>query len=352
MTLKKRDLLKYVGDVSQLFGIKDYHLNGGKAAGTRAIDLKNGSGLDFTVLPDRGMDIAWTTFKGVNLSYISNIGIVAPQYFNECESLHLRSFYAGLLTTCTFKKVGSEGNDTGEGLGMDARISNTPAEEVSVSTEWMEEIFEMKVKGRVKKASFFEENIILTREISCRNMENKITIDDTFENYGFRKEPLMLLYHFNLGYPLLDENAYLIVPSKEVIENDEEAGKGIDSFHKFQKPTPDYKGQVFYHSLKSDKSGNTFAALINEKLELGIAFLFNKNQLFNLTQWKQLGEGEYVLGIEPCNFYIESKEDSRREGVLEYLEPGEVRKFRLEIEIIDGMKEINRLKNKISSLDY
>lgn len=80
--LSKRKILKYVGDSSQIFGTKDYTLNGGKSHGVRAIDVKNGSGLEFTVLPDRCMDIGWLSYKGKNLSYISKTGIVSPQYYN------------------------------------------------------------------------------------------------------------------------------------------------------------------------------------------------------------------------------------------------------------------------------
>lgn len=76
--LSKREILKYIGDFSQLFGTKEYTLHGGKAEGVRAVDVKNGSGLEFTVLPDRCMDIAWLSYKGNNLSYISKTGIVSP----------------------------------------------------------------------------------------------------------------------------------------------------------------------------------------------------------------------------------------------------------------------------------
>lgn len=77
---RKRGLLKFVGDFSQVFGTKDYTLNGGKAQDIRVIDIKNGSGLEFTILPDRGMDIAWLSYKGINISYISKTGIVAAHF--------------------------------------------------------------------------------------------------------------------------------------------------------------------------------------------------------------------------------------------------------------------------------
>jgi len=61
----KREILKYVGDLSQMLGTRDYTLNGGKAQGVRAIDVRNGAGLEFTVLPDRCLDIAWLSYKGM-----------------------------------------------------------------------------------------------------------------------------------------------------------------------------------------------------------------------------------------------------------------------------------------------
>lgn len=344
---KKREILKYVGDTSQLFGVKDYILKGGKTDGTRAIDVKNSLGLEFTVLPDRGMDIAWTSYKGINLSYISKTGIVAPQYFNESGIAFLRSFYAGMLTTCGFMNVGSPCEDTGEKLGLHGRISNTPAEEVYAGTQWVNDVPVIKVKGRVREARVFGENIVLDREISCNSPENKITIEDSVENYGFKKEPLMLLYHFNLGYPLLNENAYLLAPTQELKPRDSEAENEKNSHDLFQKPTQGYIEQVFYHNLKTNENGDTFAALINEEIGLGVVIRFNKKQLFNLTQWKQMGEGEYVLGIEPCNCYVGGRVDSKNQGVLEYLEPGEVRKFKLEMEILEGMEAINGIKNEI-----
>ena len=39
----KRQMHKYVGDFSQLFGIKEYTLSGGKAKGVKAFDVRNGS---------------------------------------------------------------------------------------------------------------------------------------------------------------------------------------------------------------------------------------------------------------------------------------------------------------------
>ncbi len=347
--MSKREILKYTGDLSQVLGAKDYTFNGGKAQGVRAIDVRNGSGLEFTLLPDRGMDIAWMSFRGINCSYISKTGIVAPQYYCDNGIDFLRSFYAGLLTTCGLRNVGSPGTDEGEALGLHGRISNTPAEEVSYGTEWIDGKPVIKLRGKLREARLFGENLILSREISCTSGENKIKITDHVENYGFRKEPLMILYHFNWGYPLLDENACFDAPSTSVTARDAEARKGIDTYKNFLKPTHGYQEQVFYHNLRTDEQGKTCAALLNDGLEMGAVIRFNKKQLFNLTQWKQPGEGEYVLGIEPGNCYVQGRRDSRERGVLEYIEPGEAKKFELEIELIDGKEELSRIRSEMAA---
>jgi hypothetical protein len=348
MDFTKRNILKYVGDLSQVFGVKDYTLNGGKAQGVRAMDIKNGAGLEFTVLPDRGMDIAWLSCQGINLSYMSKTGIVAPQYYNEDGLGATRSFEAGFLVTCGLRNVGSPCEENDEKLGLHGRISNIPAENVSSGIVWEEGQPFLKVAGKMREAKLFGENLVLSREIVCQCVRNKFSIQDTVENEGFSVEPLMLLYHFNLGYPLLDENAALYTPTKLIKPRDEEAAKGTSTHNVFQKPTVNYKEQVFYHDLKTDADGNTCAGLINEHLEAGVLIRFNKKQLFNMAQWKQMGEGEYALALEPCNCYVEGRLDAKNKGVLEMLNPGETRSFKLDVEILQGKPEIERIKEEIT----
>lgn len=346
----KRELLKYVGDLSQVFGIREYTLSGGKSKGVKAFDFRNGAGLEFTLLADRCLDISGLTFKGVNCSYMSKTGIVAPEYYNEDGGGFLRSFYAGFLTTCGLRNVGNPCQDEGESFGAHGRISNTPAEEVCARVDWSGDVPILTITGRIREARLFGENLVLERKITCRYGENKISIQNSIENFGFRKEPVMLLFHFNLGYPLLDENAILVTPTKKLVPRDAEALGGVTTSDRFQSPTPGYAEQVFYHDLKTNPDGKTSVALVNNKLGLAVAIRFNKNQLFNFTQWKQMGEGEYVLGMEPCNCLVGGRADARKNKTLEYLEPGEIKKFDLEIEIVDGKDKIDTLIKEINNI--
>jgi len=348
--MDKRQILKYVGDLSQLFGIKEYTLTSGKAKGIRAFDVKTGSGLEFTILADRCMDISSLSVKGTNCSYTTKAGIVSPEFYIEEGIGFLRNFFAGFLTTCGLRNVGVPCEDNGETFGIHGRISNTPAEEVCNSIIWVDGLPVVSISGKMREARLFGENLLLSRKITCRYGENKFMIQDTIENMGFREEPLMLLYHFNLGYPLLDEDAELIAPTAELLPRDAAAMVGMEENNQFQKPTSNYAEQVFYHNLKADSEGKTSVALINKKLELGVALHFNKSELFNFTQWKQMGECDYVVGMEPCNCYAGGRIDPRNEDVLDILKPGAVRQFDIEVEILEGMEDLNRIARTIENL--
>ncbi len=189
----KEQFYRYAGDPDQICGIKKYELKSGKANGVMAFDVKNGSGLEFTVLPDRCLDISSLSFNGVNCSYLSKTGITAPAY-NENGTNFFRSFYAGFLTTCGLRNVGNACEDNGESFGIHGRISNIPAEEISATTDWVNDALEMTISGKIKEASFFGENLLLERKITCRYGENSIKISNTVENHGFKPEVLMLLF--------------------------------------------------------------------------------------------------------------------------------------------------------------
>jgi len=343
-------MLRYIGDFSQLFGIKEYTLVNGKAKGVKAFDVRNGSGLEFTVLAGRCLDISALSFRGINCSYISKTGIVAPEYYQGNGIGFLRSFFTGFLTTSGLRNVGPPCEENGEVFSMHGRISNTPGEEVCATAEWTGDVPVFTISGKMRESRLFGENLVLGRKITCKYGENKITIENTVENLRFRKEALLLLFHFNMGYPLLDEDSILVSPTTILTPRDEEAKKGEAAFNQCQQPTPDYQEKVFYHHLKTDKEGHTSVALINRKLELGVAIRFNKSQLFNFTQWKQMGEGEYVMGMEPCNCYVGGRVDPRNNETLESIEPGEIRNFDLTIELLNGMEEINTLTKRITKL--
>lgn len=263
------DKLKYIGNRNQLFSVKNYIMTDGKANNTRAIDVINGKGLFMTILPDRCMDIYQLIYKDTNISYITSAGAVHPSYYDNRKLEFLRSFYAGFLTTCGLETICGPSEDNGEELGLHGRISNTPADNfyytVNEGTEGGEP--EIIVTGIMTEARLFGDKYTLTRQIKIYTGENKFEIRDVVKNTGFKKSPHMILYHINYGYPFLDENIEINIPSVKSAPYDENAAKDSDKWNIFPVPQKDMEEQCYDHKLKTDRQGYAQYSLYNPVLK-------------------------------------------------------------------------------------
>ncbi|HOP80618.1 MAG TPA: DUF4432 family protein, partial [Armatimonadota bacterium] len=144
----RQDLLQHTGDISQIAGIKKIRLTDGKEEGVEAYQVKNGAGLNFTVVASRAMDISSADWCGRSLAWISSTGETAPEFYEEPGLGWLRSFYGGLLVTCGLTQVGAPNIDQGTPLGLHGRISNTPAYQVSYDSKWEGDDYIMWVQGK------------------------------------------------------------------------------------------------------------------------------------------------------------------------------------------------------------
>src|SRR5512137_283443 len=212
-TWGRAELLAHIGDISQLGGVRLAELADGPGRGVRVADFRSGGGFNFTVLLDRGMDIGLAEYRGVPLAWNSAVGPVAPAFHEPPGSGFLRTFHGGLLTTCGLTQVGVPNVDLGEELGVHGRISHIPARLRSCNDRWDGDDYVFWVQGQMREASLFGYNLSLTRMISCRLGESRLSIEDRVENQGSAPAPHMILYHFNPGFPMLGAQSRLDVSS-------------------------------------------------------------------------------------------------------------------------------------------
>ena len=85
------------------------------------------------------------------------------------------------------------------------------------------------------------------------------------------------------------------------------------------------------------------------ELGWGIYEKFDTMQLPNFIQWKNLGAGEYVMGLEVSNSFPDGRDKERAQGRLPFIEPGETKTYCFELGIVDGDAEISALKAEIAS---
>ena len=305
----------YIGHESQLYGVEEVRLVGGRGDGMRLLNIKNGKGLELTVSSDRCADISRLSLGGVNFGYFAPCGYVAPTYYDHVGAGFLKSFTAGFLTTCGLCAVGSPCVDDGEETPLHGTISNTPAEIVNY---WTDDKY-IHVMARIRDAQIFGRQLLLDREYLISLDSNEMTMTDTVTNIGAREVPLQMLYHCNIGYPLLDEDTELSIPSVEVTPRNAHAAEDIQNCLKMEKPQPGYEERCYFHKMQ----GEAKVIVYNKKLSKGLIMSYDSNVLKYFTEWKMMGVNDYVLGIEPGNPLPDGRDVMRAKGLLEMLAPGE-----------------------------
>ncbi|MDD4080852.1 MAG: aldose 1-epimerase family protein [Eubacteriales bacterium] len=336
---QEHDLRRKAGNLDSLYGFKDYTFNDGPEKGMRAFDLDNGKNTRLTVLADRGLDIPSFYYKGKNIAFQSKTGLRSPfLYQEEGARGFLKQFYAGLLTTCGLTYAGAAAVDKGQALGLHGPFSNTPAGKVAARTVYDGDEAVIEITGQVRQAQVFEENLVLKRVLRLHTETDALEIEDTVENQGFDETPLMLVYHVNFGYPLLDEGARVYSTAGLVSPRDEIAKSGYKDHAVIEAPGVQRPEECFFHTRHPGKEA--FAMLHNENLGMAAVLHFDANALPLLCQWKCMRAGDYALGLEPTTSGVMGRPAAREDGSLVLLKAGESRVFSMMLTLTDNSKTI------------
>jgi len=353
---KRQELVSLIGDPLQIAGARSSVLTDGKADGVRAVEIATGTGLTFTVLPGRGMDIPFASYKGKSLGFFSGTGITAPAYYAERGLEWRRSFSVGLLTTCGIANSGAPSVDQGKSFGLHGRVANAAAENLCVDQGWEGDEFLIRLKGTMREAEAMVENLSLTRRIETRLGARSFRLQDTVVNHGFEPQPLIMLYHINFGFPLLGPKARVVGPIRKTEPRDDEArkDKGVEECLTFPEPVQGYQEKVFFHTMAADARGRTFVALLNpdpgDGEPLGLVLRWNAKELPHLTEWKMVRKGFYVLGLEPGNSIPLGRGVLREKGILPTIEGQAEWSMTIDFEVIDDKAALEAIEKESKAL--
>jgi len=332
---------EYVGNPLQIRGAEQYVLQNGKGDGMHFLYIRNGLGLEVWVSLDRCGDISRVTFKGDNMGYFSPCGYVAPHYFDDKGKGFLKSFTIGFFTTCGLSAVGSPCVDEGEELGLHGTVSSIPSELCGID----ERNEGLIIKLKIRDAVLFGRKLVMNREYRFSYTENSIELNDTVVNEADTTTPYMILYHCNMGYPLLSENSIVIIPYNSFCARDKQAEKSIQTALLMEKPQAQYKECCYYYDVK-EKDKKAKVGIFNGMIEKGLVMEYNKETLPCFTEWKMMGKIDYVLGLEPGNCTPDGRDIMRKQGKLKFLESGESAltsvKFNFLTNVDNFEKEFNR----------
>ena len=328
----------YTGNITQLGGLRHSVLQGGKSRGCEAVDFTLGSGLAFTVLPERGMDIAWASYRGVPLCYMAKPGVVSSAHYEPAGIDWLRSFFAGMLTTCGLSNVGNPAVERHVELGevrhgLHGRISNTPAEQLCLREEWKDGKYVMSASGLMREAILHGDHMTLRRSITAALGEKSFTLSDRVSNEGAYEHHLSLLYHINIGYPLLGKNSRVVLNPISTVGPD-------DDFVICREPSTRAPQLGYAHDLAEGPDGLVYAAVINDELEFGLAISYKKAALPKFNEWKVMSTGEYVIGLEPGTCLPISREKVEEQGEALIIPPGGAYDVSITFTVLDGNDDI------------
>lgn len=247
------------------------------------------------------------------------------------------------MTTCGLTSIGLPGEYLGQRHGLHGKISNCPAEEAGIATTMNENGLMGELRGVMRDCCPAGENLVLTRTIHTAWEDPCIRVHDVVYNGGRTAALHMILYHFNLGFPLLSEQTQILLPTKLVTPRDREAAAHPNDWNKLHPPLDDFPEMCYYHELKSDAAGKTFVAAFEPHLGVGVAIHFDRTVLDHFVQWRQLTAGYYAIGLEPCNATIDGVQDAVENGSAKWLGPGETVTYDLTIEILTEQARFDAL---------
>lgn len=333
----RREIEARVGRLEQIGGIRFREGIDGKEKGMSFIEVRTGAGLAFTVTPAKGLDLSLVEYGGTPISWMSPGGDVHPMYYDPRGKEWLNTASGGMLMTCGLTNVGSTSEWGGNVHGIHGKAHHTPANQVSAFGEWNGDEYDMVIRGTVEETAIFGPVLRLKREIRCRMGVNRITVEDAVENIGFEASPHMMLYHFNFGYPFMDENTHVDIPSSSVVPvKPDVPTAGCD---RFEEPVDGFEERVYYHDMADrERAAVTltqpaFPQAGGRHVPLSVSIGWSTDTLPRLVQWKMPASGTYALGIEPANCGVEGISAENDKGTLVWLQPGHAIRYRWELEL-------------------
>ena len=342
--MRQEELYRLCGSMEQLVAARPVEFRDGKADGLKGILVQNGP-LETFLMESKCLDPAWLRYKGINLSYLSKPGLQGKTPLETDPQQSGRSMMIGCLMTCGFENLHGDIVLDGKYYPAHGRIRSTAAEKVGVDADFTENGYEVTVRGEVREAELFGENMLLRRTVRTALGKAALEFEDIIENQAFRPEPLCFLYHLNFGYPFLVPGARVILPSVECTPRDADAQAGLANWNTMGTPVDNKPEQVFLHRCAADARGNTFGALVNDEMELAVCMRWNVNQIPMVTQWKSEGSGDYVMALEPCN-----TDFGQRPNAGTILKPFESYKNSFTIEVLEGCAAIAALEQEAANL--
>ena len=362
--MSRRDVAEHAGALSQFAGVRLMTLGDGVERGVRMLEFRTGTGLRFTVLIDRALDIADCEYRGLAIGWNSPAGFRHPglhEYEGEGGLNWLRSF-SGLLVTCGLDHILGMYEEPADhflypyrktvSYSIHGRASTIPARLTGYGERWDGDECWLWCEGVVQQSTVFGEDLHLIRRIEAKVGTDEIRISDRVVNHGFYRTPHMYLYHINVGHPVLAEGSRYLAPVEDVIwaaHAENYRGQGV-GYRAMPGPRLNFREQVWQHEMRADAAGEVSVALVNDALGIGFEVVTRKDQFPCFYEWQNFQAGHYTIGLEPSTNHVLGHEAAKERGELIWLEHGDERAYDTVFRILAGVEAIAAAERRIAGV--
>ena len=275
-----------ISNFQQVASIRRYTLTEGREKGLDVLDCDNGK-IRFLLNVSKACDIMQLYHEGQNMSFVSKNG------FTKREISFLKRFEGGMLYTCGLDSVGGR-----EGFELHGTLHNIPAE--IIRAECNEN--GITVEAIIRDTALFGKNLVLKRKIFTAIGGDSVTLEDTLVNEGYKTEEYCLLYHINVGYPMLDDGVKVIADVESYTPRTAWAKQNEATMYEMNASTPNQEETCYFLNLKKPE-----ITLVNEKIGKEFTVSYSGDTLPCFVEWKSMASGDYALGLEPCTTELDNR---------------------------------------------
>ncbi len=275
-----------ISNFGQVASIRRYTITDGREKGLDVIDCDNGR-IRFLLNVSKACDMMQLYHDGQNMSFLSK------NAFTNREIPFLSRFEGGMIYTCGLDSVGGR-----EGYELHGTFHNIPAEIVRAECDENGIV----VEAVIRDTAIFGKNLVLRRKITSAIGCDKVSYEDTLVNEGFKDEEYCLLYHVNVGYPMLDEGAKVIADVVKCDARTSWAKENESTRYDMSAPVPNQEETCYFLTL-----GTPEVSLVNEKIGKKFTVSYSKDTLPHFVEWKSMASGDYALGFEPCTTELDDR---------------------------------------------
>lgn len=332
-----------------------YEVAGGGPAGGVEVVRIAGERIEATLLPTRGMGLHHASCGGVRFGWDSPVaGPIHPALvpLHDPTGLGWLEGFDELLVRCGLESNGApELDDEGRvRYPLHGRIANLPARSLEVLVDLREGWIELV--GIVTEARLFFTNLQLVSRTRVYADRSVIEVVDTVTNRSSQRATTQMLYHINVGRPVLSKGAQLLAPIEELAPKDGHAAEGLDHWATYPGPQAGYAEQVYFSTLYQDAEQWTRALLRSSDHASGLGVSFDAGALPYFIQWKctQADADGYVTGLEPATNFPNPRGQEERAGRVVHLEGGQSTTYRVNLELLTGEAEVAEFAESIERI--